>query len=478
MKNKFQSYLLLLSALFLFTRIYNLGNLPIFQDESAYISLALKIADSPFSFWDAGLILPVAKPPLFMILQAIFIKIIPDFLIASRLTSVAFGMASMLGIVKISQILFDKKTAFIAGLLYIISPFTLTYDRLAIMETALASFGIWLVYFALVFPKNWKLNGIFISLLSGLALLTKQSATIIFPIVVLSNLANSYYPKYKNLIRNTIKILIFLLLGAILSKMLIFSQNYQIYSDFRPADFTDFGKDNFIKILTTNLSANVSWLKSYLTIPIFGLTFLSFIFLLKSKKQFLILGLWFIIPTFVQSLLVKNLFPRYELVAFAPLIISLSYFINLLIKRKNLFSMAIFLLFIPQLIFSFNILYSPSKALYHYNERWQLISNWPSGYGIKETANYIQKNIDQSAVIYVEGSNGHLKDSLNLYLKGYKIIAFDRDTIPSPPEEKTILIFNNKPGILIQNENYRLIHSEIKPYLETAVEIYTYEPHN
>src|SRR3989344_6949701 len=98
MKTKELYPFFILGLLFIFSRIYNLGSLPIFQDESSYINLALKISNNPLEFWDESFLLPIAKPPLFLLIEAIFLKQIPNFILAARLVSVAAGLLSLIGI--------------------------------------------------------------------------------------------------------------------------------------------------------------------------------------------------------------------------------------------------------------------------------------------------------------------------------------------------------------------------------------------
>lgn len=478
MKTKELYPFFILGLLFIFSRIYNLGSLPIFQDESSYVNLALKISHNPLEFWDESFLLPIAKPPLFLLIQAIFLKQIPNFILAARLVSVAAGLLSLIGIYFITKHLFSKSAAITASFLYIISPFTLFYDRLGIMESLLTTFFIWTIYFGINFNKAVIKYGTCTSLAIGLSILTKQTGVLVIPVLFVVHAAQNWraWKKFSYGI-------FFLGVGFLISKVLAFSPNYSFLANFKPADLVDVSVDPFIKIFIKNIMANISWIKSYLSVPLIILFLFGFILLFKRKRRaFIILSSWLIIPIISQSAIAKNLFPRYFLIAFPPILIVISYFWDYLNFRlvfgKKLFYLSTLFILLPSLYFSTLILFNVPKAPLHYNEKWQYISNWPSGYGVKETSDFIEKNIDNKTVIYAEGSSGHLADTLGLYLRGYQVVSFDRDTIPTPSEEKYILVFNNRPGILSQNVNYKLIHSEAKPYFETEVEIYALEPHN
>src|SRR3989344_8525659 len=144
LKNRFQKrdlvYLGLLLLAFFLTRLINIDKFPIFVDEGIYIRWA-KTAwhDAAWRF----ISLTDGRQPLQTWATIPFLKLFPDrALFAGRLFGVASGFVAMIGIFSLSSYLFGKKTAYIASLLYIITPFYLFFDRLAMVDSlVIAPFG-------------------------------------------------------------------------------------------------------------------------------------------------------------------------------------------------------------------------------------------------------------------------------------------------------------------------------------------------
>src|SRR3989344_4355335 len=140
------SVLMILSISYFLFRLVNLTKLPIFNDEAIYLDWGWRETHVPgylyYSLYDA-------KQPLLMWLFGISQTIFPDPLFAGRLVLVIFGFLTLAGIYKISKKYFDKKTAIIACILYILVPIFVFYDRQVLMESAIGAIGIWSVYYLL-----------------------------------------------------------------------------------------------------------------------------------------------------------------------------------------------------------------------------------------------------------------------------------------------------------------------------------------
>ena len=165
--------ILVLSVIFLITRLINLTILPVFADEAIYIHWAQVIwhdASNRFIPLSDG------KPPLFMWLMVPFLKIFSDPLVAGRLLSIFSGLAILIATYLLTEKLFSKKTALIASIFVIFQPFLLFYDRLAIVDSMLTGFGIWSFYLALLlFEKPTIGKGLILGTLWGGAMLTKPT---------------------------------------------------------------------------------------------------------------------------------------------------------------------------------------------------------------------------------------------------------------------------------------------------------------
>src|SRR3989344_4109091 len=132
---------LLLSVAYFATRLYNIMDLPLFTDEAIYTRW------SQIARYDAAwrfISLTDGKQPSFVWLNMIFMKFVTDPLLAGRLVSVASGFFGMIGIFLLSKEIFKRKMAgLFAGVLYLLYPFSLVYDRMALYDSLLVVAIIW-----------------------------------------------------------------------------------------------------------------------------------------------------------------------------------------------------------------------------------------------------------------------------------------------------------------------------------------------
>ena len=98
---------------------------------------------------------------------------------AGRWVSVLAGLASMIGLFCIGRDMFNRTVGFLAGLLYIVVPYTFFFDRLAIPAALLTALGVWMMRWSLHIaqdtrPRNraFKILGILI----GAGFLVKTTA--------------------------------------------------------------------------------------------------------------------------------------------------------------------------------------------------------------------------------------------------------------------------------------------------------------
>jgi len=166
-------FLILLLAVFL--RVYNLTILPVFVDEAIYVRWAQVMkSEATLRF----LPLSDGKQPLFMWSIIPFLKIFPNPLVAGRLVSVATGTASLIGIFVLSYLLFrSKKISLFSAFIYAINPFSVFFDRMALVDSMLSMFGVWFLIFSIAVAKTLRFD---MAILAGFALggglLTKSPA--------------------------------------------------------------------------------------------------------------------------------------------------------------------------------------------------------------------------------------------------------------------------------------------------------------
>jgi len=167
-------------ALYFLTRLVNLRGVPVFIDEAIYIKWAHQAQHG--NLWAS--LLWDGKPPLHSWMMVPFLGAVKDQLLAGRLNSVFFGSLTTLGLFLTGRELRNWKLGAAAAFLYVACPFALWYDRLAIAESMMLALFVFAVFFAVKAAKTvnprWLIGT---GIATGLALLTKGTATLLYPIV-------------------------------------------------------------------------------------------------------------------------------------------------------------------------------------------------------------------------------------------------------------------------------------------------------
>jgi len=179
LKLKINKIEILISAIlilgFLFTRFFHLTSFPIFADEAIYIRWAQVMRAEPSLRF---LPLSVGSPPFFIWTIMPFLKIIADPLFAGRLLSVFCGFGSMLGLFIASLLLFNnKRLAYFSAMFYIVAPYFVFSERLALIDSMLSLQGIWLAVLVILLAKKPRLDlSIIAGVILGISLMTKSFA--------------------------------------------------------------------------------------------------------------------------------------------------------------------------------------------------------------------------------------------------------------------------------------------------------------
>jgi len=423
---------ILFLTLFFATRLINLNSLPIFTDEAIYIrwgDIALHDAFHRFISLEDG------KQPLFIWLMLPFLKLISDPLIAGRLVSVLAGFFSLTGIYLVAKRLFSQKTALWASFLYIICPYFLWYDRLAIYDSLTNAFAIWSLYFTLLFYQKKDLGTAFLLGFSwGGGLLTKSSAQFfifLFPVTILA-LALGHI---KHLLRHPKRLLryrhfflysfIALVVALVIQNIMRLSYLYHMVG-LKNLSFIVSWSEFFIRPFARfwgNFEGTFPWIITYLTIPLalvgaYGL----FRLLKQSFWKALILFSWFIFPYLALISFGKIVYPRFFLFMSFPFLILAAHGLNVILacpkfKSRIKSGIIIAIIFLYPLYFSSQIIFNVKNAPLPRNDRDQFLDDWPSGYGISESVEFF-KQVSQKEPIFVgtEGTFGLTPYALQLYL--------------------------------------------------------------
>ncbi|MBI5356973.1 glycosyltransferase family 39 protein [Candidatus Collierbacteria bacterium] len=441
--------------LFFSSRLINLTLIPIFTDEAIYIrwgQIALQDPVHRFISLEDG------KQPMFVWLMLPALKWISDPLMAGRLVSVFSGALTLAGLVLLSWKLFGEKIGWFTGFIYIISPFFLLYDRLALYDSLTTALMVWALFLTILLVDLLRLDiALLLGMTIGAGFLTKSSAQ--FALILLPSTFLLFDWKTKERRKRLLKLAG---LGIVVT---LLSKGIELILRLAPLSHMIGLKDHTFIVtnqefiahpferLFGNLGGLWSWIQSYATYPLMVLFIVGMIYGLKKHRvKTLFLSLWFLVPFLALASFGKVLYPRYLLFMLAPLIpISVLGIKYLFILIRNYSYLFVFILFIYPAYFSYKIIYDPISAPLPLVDRFQLLDDWPSGYGIREVIDYInQRSKTEKIFVGTEGTFGltpaaldiYLKDNKNVEVKGYW-------PVDTSIQELTEIALTGKPTFLL-----------------------------
>ena len=440
-------FLVLISCLYLYSRIQRIDAIPVFADEAIYIRWSQVIKNV-----ETLRFIPLTdgKQPLFMWLTVPFFKLVSDPLFAGRLVSIMSGMFLVIGIFLVYSLLyylnskpkinpnplffifesisysFPSNT--IPFVLYLTLPFSFFFDRLALADTLLSFLGCLALFLAILQSKYLRFD---ISLISGvvlgLAWITKSPAIYFIALYLFTVTSLSIFHK-KFSFYCILYSLISIFIAFVIYTLLRLGPQFHMIAS-RNLDYiwpvTEIIRHP-LDPLKPHLSDTFSIYKYFISLSLILVSALGWLLLFhKSNKalripliNLLILLSWWILPLVANASMAKVFTARYILFTLPPLIILLSFGIHYLISTRLIFILLVFFSLIPNIISIYNLSTVPSSISLPSTEKGYL-ADWTSGWGIKEAANYLKERSQQANVIVgSEGYFGTLPDGLQIYTDG------------------------------------------------------------
>lgn len=411
----------LLVFVFFLTRLIYLDRFPLFSDEGIYIRWAKSaLADPSWRF----ISLTDGKQPLQTWGTMVFLKLIPEnAVLAARLFAVFSGFAALVGIFIFTWYLFGKRAALFGSLFYILTPYFLFYDRIALVDSAVNASYIWLLFFAILMARTLRLDVALITgLIAGKALLAKSSAQIAVGMVALSPLLflkknlKDFFPKLVN----------FLVLYVFAVALAVGMYSVQRLSPFYPAiaqKNTTFvmTPSEFLQTPFAYFATNAQNIPIYvftlsaIILPILGLCGLYLLFR-KDSRLALYLAAWIVIPYLLISFFSKILFPRHVIFLASILLVGASYFI-ITLKNKKIFLLSLVFYFLSVSYFDYTIVADYKNIPFPQIDRNQYLEEWPAGWGAQEIVEIVRvQSKEKPAIIIAEGNFGMAADVLSAFI--------------------------------------------------------------
>jgi 4-amino-4-deoxy-L-arabinose transferase-like glycosyltransferase len=419
--SKKYAFILFVLLLFFLPRLINFTILPIFNDESTYIRYGLYELNQP-SHQPYSLL--IGKEPLLPYLYAAFGSGFGDLLVGARFVTIIFGALTLLGLFLFTKSLLGRRVALFASLFYCVSPFTVFFDRLALLDSPVATIAVWSLYFTnFLFQKNRWWYALGLGFVTGIGLWVKTSDLFYLFLPLISYLiyffvkGDRHGTKAKRFaLAFVIAIIIFLPLFTnpfyAVHRQLLQQYTYPWYSIFL-FPFTIWW-NNFVGV--------VEWLFFYLTPPLFLLAVISLLLFRFDKKLWLV-ALWFYLPFVYEVLYAKLFTARQALLLTIPLFVFAGYGFSLLIERKKMIGIILGVCIFVWSLFDISILLtSPQQYQNLFADRAsgdmsQYVHGFSSGYGVKEAIDYLeQASQTQRIVVLIRNDHGNPEDAMVAYL--------------------------------------------------------------
>jgi hypothetical protein len=388
----------LLLALYAYTRLRGLGLLPIFLDETLHVRWALLIAsgDKPWdATWKWGRALTIW-------LGALVSPWAEDLLRANRLLSVLLGALTLWATLEIARRLASERAAVLAGLFYVLCPFTLFYDRIALTEAGLAAFtALTLLCSIRVAESGHRGFAALAGVSLALAVLVKVLGVLALPIPALTVLVLG--PLRARLRPLALVYAVGLPPAAWAFRSFVATENAQHMAQL----FTG-GGGAFAAQLARNVGEGAGWLWTWWTAPlaILGLVGAALAVVRRDRKG-LLLGLLTAYPLLAFSAGLSWRMPRYLLPASVPLLVLAAGTLDFLLSRvaaqtpevareralRWLTATAAVLVLLPALRLDRALWTDPSRAAIPEPDRFQYVLGWPSGYGVRDTERLVREEL-------------------------------------------------------------------------------------
>ncbi len=407
-----------LAALYLILRLPNLTLQPVFADEAIYIRWAQVMRSEPTLRF---LPLSDGKTPLFMWSMIPLFKIFEDPLFAGRFLSLTSGFATLLGVFALTWKAFNSKAAFWAALLYAIVPYTVFFDRMALVDSMLSALTVWALFFAILLAKKVRLDLAFIlGFILGGAWLTKTPAVLNLLLLPTTILA---FKRVKKDRFTLLKLFLFwavaILIALAAYNALRLGPNFHLLSSrnadyvFSPLELIGRPLDPFIP----HLRDIADWFPKLLTWPVIGFMVYGIWFMVKTKNKLgWVILLWGLIPLLLNMAFLRTFTARY-LLSSIPLFLILGGYGIGKISNGILTLILVILVMLMPLKFDYELLTNPPPESLPREERQGYFEQWTAGYGFKEIARFlIEQKAKGSVVVGTEGFFGTLPDGLYIYL--------------------------------------------------------------
>lgn len=388
-----------LVALYAATRLTGLVRLPAFLDETWHISWSMSIAagerwQRP---WQYG------KGTSVFVNALAFPWAAEHYLWASRAVTVLFGALTLYAVYRIAGTLFDATTARVAAVLYVFCPYALFFDRLFLMDPAMASFAALALLGSIrLAASGRRRDGVLTGVALALAVLSKALGVLAAPLPALAVLLLA------RPLRRALPALAAAYAVAAAFTAWPLWRFFATTSTVRAAVArSDAGP---LERLAENLPLAAAWIVGWWSWPLALLVAAGGLCALVTRSRAALLAaLAALVPVLALAAVSQLWFSRYLAPVTAPSLVLAAWALvggarwlgarlgapaGARLPGALVASLAVLAL-LPALGFDAWLWRDPARAPLPADDRFQFVTGWPSGYGVRDTLAFVEAELER-----------------------------------------------------------------------------------
>lgn len=425
-------------VIFFGLRLPSLTRIPVFVDEAIYIRWSQIMRNEPSLRF---LPLSDGKQPLFMWMTMPSLKVFYDPLVAGRMVSIFAGLLSLFGIAFLTLVLTENLLlASLASVIYAVLPFSVFFDRMALVDSLLSAFGLWSLGLGGLLVKKPRLDlAMLLGFAIGFGLITKAPAIFFYlwqPILFLALFDFRGKGMKKRLMSLIFYWLVTLIISQGIATIMRLGVNFNLIGSRNQDYLYTIGEvlSHPASPLIGNSKTTALWLWYLFTPPLLLCLFVSFF------GRFRKISLWVVFlclfTLLAQASVAKVYTSRYILFVATPLILPITLGLHELGTRLKKSWLVVYVFLLWPLILSGVLIASPQKANLPFDMRNGYLEEWTAGWGQKEIARYLITKAGEGKrlVVGTDGYFGTLPDGLQIYTQAIPNIT----VIGGAPSIKTI----------------------------------------
>jgi hypothetical protein len=464
-----------LLLLFLWTRLHQLLLLPLFLDESSHLTRAQWV-------WEGQ--------PLFLIQTG---KALPMYIAAlmnpyaaapfiGRVVVVLFGMVGCAAAYAVGRELHSRQVGLLTMLLWIICPHLFFFERMALVDTTMSAMAMLALWVAILMVRRYSIPlAVLCGVLLVLTILAKFTGLVYLPIPVAVAVLVGRLTWWQ---RARQVLVCYVIAGLLLLPVIGYISGADADPTGQSSGLTSTNFNTLTARLQRNLTRSLETGITYYGIPMLIVVALAAgVALLRKPRRALLILAWIAVPLVVIAATAQTLWLRY-FSPLAPFVLLLAAFgaveFGVLLQRVVVFrrreveprtatvafipgmAMVVLWAFGVGIPFITTAYAAPEHLPLHPNDYREYVRWIPSGYGIRDAAQYLNSTLTQPVTVIGAAVNCN---GARLYLPADSLI-----TILCPPldwsKDNPAVVAQIREVAIMQGQVYVLTEDKAPPTVD------------